>query len=175
MPNRVVIRLFVLCSIVFLITSLLSVNNLTSPFDQTIIQWSETISTPFLMQLMSFVTFIGSGEFIFLMMLCLLGFFLYKKNWYQSIFIVWLTVSGVFLNFILKLLFQRERPGEISYIEVFGYSLEIASYSFPSGHTMRTVLMFLLLIYLTSLYVNKATMRITLYTLYTLVIVAVFF
>ncbi|WP_161784648.1 hypothetical protein [Halalkalibacter okhensis] len=41
------------------------------------------------------------------------------------------------MNFGLKLLYQRERPGVEREIEVFGNSLDLISYSFPSGHTMR--------------------------------------
>src|SRR5699024_8138388 len=39
------------------------------------------------------------------------------------------------------------RPGEEKFIEVFNYAFEIPSYSFPSGHTMRSTILILLLIY----------------------------
>lgn len=66
-----------------------------------------------------------------------------------------LTGGGILLNFTLKVAFQRERPGELKSIEVFGHTLEIASYSFPSGHTMRTVLLFSFLIFICYKYLSE--------------------
>lgn len=175
MANRHFFSFVVFFSLLFLVTSILSINDLSGPIDILFMEWAEAITIPMLLQAMEIVTIIGSGEATFVIMLIVTGFLLYKKNWYLSFFTVWLTVSGVVLNFLLKLLFQRERPGEMSYIEVFGHSLEIASYSFPSGHTMRAVLIFVLLMYISHLYVNIRYLRFSLYLGCTTIIVAVFF
>lgn len=119
-------------------------------FDQTMIQWVEELSDSFVVQMMDFVSLIGSSEVILLITAGITLLFLIKKDWYHTIFFLSLSVGGVFLNLLLKVLFQRERPGgEVKYIEAFNFSLEIPSYSFPSGHTMRSTILLLFLIYLT--------------------------
>src|SRR5699024_11630926 len=79
-------------------------------------------------------------------------------KWRQLFFFFVVSVGGVFLNLALKLLIHRERPGdETKYIDVFNYQLEMQSYSFPSGLTMRATIFFLFLIYLVY-YFGKRTL-----------------
>src|SRR5699024_10099611 len=125
-------------------------------FDQKIIQWVDDVSNPFVVKLMNFVSLIGSSEVILLITLVITVLFLIKKDWYHTVFFLGVSVGGVFLNFLLKIIFQRERPGgDVSYIEVFNFSLEIPSYSFPSGHTMRSTILLLFLIYLSFRFIKN--------------------
>ena len=118
-------------------------------FDQTIMEWIDGISNSVIVKMMNVVSMIGSSEVILLITLGITILFLIKRDWYHTIFFLSVSVGGVFLNFVLKVLSQRERPGgEIKYIEAFNFSLEIPSYSFPSGHTMRSTILLLFLIYL---------------------------
>ncbi|WP_335508182.1 phosphatase PAP2 family protein [Bacillus sp. JJ722] len=72
--------------------------------------------------------------------LVIAGFMLYKKAVLHSLFVLFVTASGVGVNYVLKVLLQRERPEDTEYIDVFVYSFKLISYSFPSGHMMRITL-----------------------------------
>src|SRR5690625_2345998 len=94
-------------------------------YDQNTMQWIEEISKLFMVKTMEVISMIGSSEIILLITMAITVLFLIKKDWYHTIFFLSVSVGGVFLNFLLKVLFQRERPGgDISYIEVFNFSLE---------------------------------------------------
>ncbi|WP_052144631.1 phosphatase PAP2 family protein [Halalkalibacter okhensis] len=135
------------CLLLFILISVLSSFNQLVNFDQTIISALTDGISPLFLAIMTGITKFGSGE-VMLILTVAIGFLLFiRKMWGYAIFLFTLMFGGIALNFILKILFQRERPGEMSVIEVFGYSLEIASYSFPSGHTMRSVIFFSFLSY----------------------------
>jgi undecaprenyl-diphosphatase len=148
-----------LCLIVFAGLSFLTAVNSRFMLDEQILQWVQTINSPFLLGLMQGATIIGSVEFIFVISAALMFTFLLRRNWYLVIFLSVLSAGGIVLNYVLKILFQRARPGEMTYIELFGFSFELASYSFPSGHTMRTVLLFAFLIYLSFLLTKNYWVR----------------
>lgn len=113
--------------------------------DENVAYWADQNALP----LMSYASFIGSSEMILLVTVIVGLVLLIRRNWKQLFFFFTVSVGGVVLNLALKMLIRRARPGdEVSYIEVFNQNLEIQSYSFPSGHTMRATILFLFLIYL---------------------------
>lgn len=57
-----------------------------------------------------------------------------ERRW--SVTVVGAVTSGMLLNFMLKHVFVRARPGFEAPI------LELASYSFPSGHTMAATMLY---------------------------------
>ncbi|TMW70381.1 phosphatase PAP2 family protein [Alteribacter natronophilus] len=128
---------------------------------------------PGLLSAMQIFTYAGSGEFILIITVLIGAGLALKKNYYNAVMLGVLVFGGIILNYALKVLFQRERPGEMSVIEVFGYSLELASYSFPSGHTMRTTILILFLIFLTHHLSKVPITRMSLYLLFTLILIAV--
>src|SRR5690625_1757701 len=107
---------------------------------------------------MELVSMLGSSEVILLVTFVIAAIFMMRKNWSFMIFFMIVSVGGVFLNILLKLLFQRERPGEMSNIEVFNYSLEIPSYSFPSGHTMRATILLVFFMYISARFIRNAAL-----------------
>ncbi|QQK76794.1 phosphatase PAP2 family protein [Salicibibacter cibarius] len=134
--------------ILFMLLSIFSFRDDWSTLDQAVSIWvTETVS-PFVVTLMDILTMMGSSEFVLVITLIIAVILLWRKRWQLSVFLLSLTFGGLALNFFLKILFQRERPGEMSVIEAFGQSIEIASYSFPSGHTMRSTILFLFAIYM---------------------------
>src|SRR5690625_7356257 len=112
---------------------------------------------------MELVSMLGSSEMILFVTFGIAAIFAIRKNWSFMIFFLIVSVGGVFLNLLLKLLFQRERPGEMSNIEVFNYSLDIPSYSFPSGHTMRATILLVFLIYISSRFIRNSALRMICY------------
>ncbi|GAE36796.1 phosphatase PAP2 family protein [Halalkalibacter akibai] len=159
--------------ICFLLISVLSSLNKLSYLDYSVIAWFNNQSSASVQTFMKYFTTIGSGEVILITTLALTFYLLYKKLWAHILFLFTLTFGGIGLNLFLKILFQRERPGEMSVIEVFGFSLEIASYSFPSGHTMRSVLLFSFLVYLAYHFIKRRSLKITLIFSLTLLIATI--
>ncbi|MBU9720135.1 MULTISPECIES: phosphatase PAP2 family protein [Bacillaceae] len=134
--------------VLFVFLSVLSLLDQLVLFDQRLISLAMSVATPSIMSAMELITKIGSGEIIIVLTVLIGITLMVKKMWAYTILLFTLNFGGIILNFLLKILFQRERPGEMSVIEVFGYSLEISSYSFPSGHTMRVSILFILIIFL---------------------------
>ncbi|WNF38454.1 phosphatase PAP2 family protein [Bacillaceae bacterium IKA-2] len=143
--------------------------------DHKLINFLSDGSSPFIVTAMESITKFGSGEMIILSSIVVAIFLSFRKMWSSIIFLLTLTFGGIALNFLLKILFQRQRPGEMSLIEVFGYSLEISSYSFPSGHTMRSVIFFSFLIYLTYYFAKNRVTKFSLTTVFSLMILMVSF
>src|SRR5690625_3785889 len=92
---------------------------------------------------MGYVSYVGSSEVILIITILIGLVFLIKRQWQPFFFFFVVSVGGVILNLVLKLLVQRARPGdEAKLIEVFNFQVELQSYSFPSGHTMRATILF---------------------------------
>ena len=148
------------CFALFVFISILSLRDQLLAVDYRIIDALAT-SNPLVSQAMVGVTQIGSSEAILLVTVFVSFFLLYFRLWRETAFLYVLTIGGIALNFLLKIAFQRERPGELKSIELFDVSLEIASCSFPSGHTMRSVLLFTFLIYIIHHIMKRASIRIS--------------
>src|SRR5690625_4641990 len=161
MKNKAVYIIMIIFLLIFLSVTFIFTEAKGFLFDLTVIKWVDDISTVAMTKSMDIISIIGSSEIILLITLGITILFVIKKDWYHTIFFLLVSVGGVFLNFILKILFQRERPGgDVSYIEVFNFSLEIPSYSFPSGHTMRSTILLLFLIYISYRLIKNTFLKI---------------
>src|SRR5690625_1676326 len=133
----------------FLIVFLMTTGTNSFIIDETVSFWAQDISSKWFMKFMAYASMIGSTEMILIVTVIIGLVLLIKRSWRYFLFFFTVSVGGVILNFLLKVLIQRERPGEeVNYIETFNLTLNIQSYSFPSGHTMRATIFFLFLIYL---------------------------
>lgn len=133
-------------------------------YDQSIIDWVNSITSTSIEKVMEVISMLGSSEVILLVTFIITAIFAFKRNWIFTIFFLTVSVGGVALNFVLKFLFQRERPGgDVSYIEVFNFSLEIPSYSFPSGHTMRITILLLFLLYISFRFIKSTGLKVLSY------------
>lgn len=101
--------------------------------DLIIMKWIKEISTPWILEAMGLLTIIGSGEFIIFTTFLIACILAYKKHWLMCFFFTFVTGSGIVFNYVMKVLFQRERPEDTEYVEVSGYSFELVSYSYPRG------------------------------------------
>lgn len=148
------------CTILFLLISILSVQNNLDLIDQRIHSLLTDNTPTFVFTLMDGITKIGASEIILIATFIISILLLIKKMWLHIAFLFSVTFGGILLNFLLKILFQRQRPGEMSEIEVFNYSLEVASYSFPSGHTMRSVLLLSFLMFLCYHFIKTMSVKV---------------
>lgn len=142
--------------------------------DENIAFWAEGMHDGLVETLMKYVSFLGSSELILLATVIAGIVLLVMRKWRQLFFFFVVSVGGVFLNLLLKQLIQRARPGdEVKYIDVFSYQLELQSYSFPSGHTMRATIFFLFLIYLVYYFGKRVLTKWILYVLFTVLLLTV--
>ena len=92
--------------------------------------------------IMEFFTFLGTHVFLIPANLSLIAYFLFiKKHKWYSIKIPAIALSSMGLMFLLKGLFDRERPSVPLLFHAKGLS-------FPSGHALMSVTFFGLLIYI---------------------------
>ncbi|MDV2682997.1 phosphatase PAP2 family protein [Alkalihalophilus lindianensis] len=170
MKHYLFYSLYALMITVFLFTVLLIDSNV---YDKQLLLWLETTISTSTQSLMGYFTKLGSGEVILGLTFILMSLLFFTKQRMMSLLLGVIVFGGLALNLSLKLLFQRERPGEMRYIEAFGHTFEMASYSFPSGHTMRTVLLFAFIMYLSYLFIRNRSLRVITYSIAFLCIVLV--
>ncbi|WP_138420516.1 phosphatase PAP2 family protein [Aquibacillus sediminis] len=111
-------------------------------FDNTIINYLKTIETDRLDQIMIIITELGSVWFLTTMSLfvILLLWFRAKDKWGIVTFII-AVASGGILTKVLKNYYDRGRPSINPEIDAVGFS-------FPSGHSMGSLIFFGFVIYL---------------------------
>lgn len=162
------IYLMLSCFFLFIFIAVISNENKLTSLDQNLITWIISSTPSYGVLVMEWITKVGSAEAIIIISLFISLLLLYQKMYSHILLLFSLTFGGIALNFFLKVLFQRQRPGDVHIIEVFGYSLEIISYSFPSGHTMRMVILISFLIYLCQYLIKRTIAK--MYVILTLVL-----
>lgn len=121
-----------------------------SAFDSTVYGLISGYISEGMTRFMIFITFWGSelGTSI-ITFLILFATFVWKRKKYISygLLISVNIIVGVLLNYILKQLFHRPRPDLLKLVEIGGYS-------FPSGHSMASMIFYGFLVYLSIRYVK---------------------
>ncbi|MGV8894021.1 MAG: phosphatase PAP2 family protein [Burkholderiaceae bacterium] len=104
--------------------------------DAQLAQWFHSHATPWMTRCMLVVTNLH-GTIAIISYVVLMGLFLArKKNWYWLVTLLVTVPGGMLLNVSMKHIFQRARP-------VFDQPLlTLSTYSFPSGHTAATTLLY---------------------------------
>ncbi len=169
---------FLITAIVFLVLfffiTLITTGNTGFIIDEMVLYWADSLTSEALRSTMDYISILGSSEFILIVTVALGLILLFRRRWRQFFFFFTVSVGGVIVNFLLKNLVKRERPGEeASYIEVFNVPLELQSYSFPSGHTMRATILFLFLMYVIYLTERESWLKIVSYILLSLLILLI--
>lgn len=142
--------------------------------DENVAYWASGFENSTVTKLMKYISILGSTSVVLVITVLIGLFFLIKRNWNDFFFFFTVSVGGVILNFVLKMLIQRERPGdEVSNIEVFNITLDIQSYSFPSGHTMRATILFLFLMYVAVRYLRNAGVKFIAIDIFAILIILV--
>lgn len=120
---------------IFFLLSVALVENHLHDFDQYFTQKIQSWRTPYWTLIMSVVTFLGSG---IARVIFFLGttFVLFRRKLTRENWLLFLAfVIGPLLTGFLKNLFERPRPSENAL-------LLLDSYSFPSGHSLCSLLFF---------------------------------
>lgn len=172
--NNMFLILAIVFAIIFAGVAFITAGNLGASLDESIANWADGQNTAFIAKIMDLASIIGSSEVIMLITIAIGVFFLIKRNWHHFFFFFVLSVGGVILNLALKMLIQRARPGdEVNFIEVFNFTFELQSYSFPSGHAMRASILFIFLIYLAIHMLKNMPLKIGLIIVYLGVLISV--
>ncbi|MDN7246441.1 phosphatase PAP2 family protein [Planococcus shenhongbingii] len=111
-------------------------------FDGTIIGYFKAIDTPFLDSAMIFITEMGSVWFLTTLstLTVVVLWVKYKDKWGILFFLVAVGIGGL-LTKMLKGLYERGRPSINPEIDAVGYS-------FPSGHSMGSLIFYGFIMYL---------------------------
>jgi undecaprenyl-diphosphatase len=89
------------------------------------------------------VTFLADTKILALFSLITVIILWIWREFKWIFFYLVLMSSGVFLTLFLKLGIKRDRPGGIvEYIDFWGMGGELISYSYPSGHAVKSFLLF---------------------------------
>ena len=104
-------------------------------FDDMIIDFIQSFISDDLTIWVERVTFFGSVSFITIALLFITALLLWRKKYALATFFVLTNVIGALLNKLLKWFFKRERPDILPVIIEKGYS-------FPSGHSMGSLIFF---------------------------------
>lgn len=133
-------------------------------FDYKVIEFFGNVNDKRLTTSMSFITNFGDWYIPILIIVCI--FLIIKNKWYFYILSSSYLLSGIVV-FITKILVARPRPLE-ALIKI------PSSYSFPSGHTLTSLIFYMTLFYLMTEKSNKL-IRITFGLLFSFLIVVVAF
>lgn len=113
----------------------------TIVFDSVILNLVHASRTPLVTRIM--LEFTNFGSFGIFMLSGLIVAYLLLKNHKKEVLIFSLIVfMGAAINALLKVIIQRPRP-------IFDALISEKDYSFPSGHSMDSMIFFLAIIYLT--------------------------
>lgn len=111
-------------------------------FDKAVISTVRSFSSDSMDVVMVFITELGSSFTLgTLLLVGMILLFLKRKDKLASLFFFLVVAGGGLVNSLLKNLFERERPNVNRLIEIDGFS-------FPSGHSMGSMLFYGFLVYL---------------------------
>jgi undecaprenyl-diphosphatase len=85
------------------------------------------------------LTALGGPTVISLVVLSVVGFLVLQTRYWTAFFIVMTAASGELVNYAMKNVFSRARPGIVPHLR------EAFSSSFPSGHAMQSAIIYLTL------------------------------
>lgn len=103
--------------------------------DIRVTRWIQAWAHPNFTAAMLLITELGSTLFVSSVAFIAALYALWRRQWLRLLAIVLIVYGGMLLNVALKRLFQRARPILDEPI------LSLASYSFPSGHTVAATVL----------------------------------
>lgn len=111
----------------------------TFGLDVAVLDWMRAHHTTKMDFMMQAISCLGSGAFIGLLMVGALLLLANAEAWAALRLLLVTVVGGVLLNTLVKFLFHRPRPHEIT------TEVPLTEFSFPSGHTAAATLLYGLL------------------------------
>ncbi len=112
-------------------------------FDVWVLEYIHGHTNPVVLSIMKFISFIGSEYFLFPAVGIGFIYTILKKKYYISKLLIASSLGCWILNYLLKFLINRTRPVDFFLVEQGGLS-------YPSGHSMVSMSMYLTFAYLLS-------------------------
>lgn len=162
--NWIYMFIIILLIVSFIVIKNSSIYKYIVNFDYKVIEFFGNVNDKRLTTSMSFITNFGDWYIPILIIVCI--FLIIKNKWYFYTLSSSYLLSGIVV-FITKILVARPRPLE-ALIKI------PSSYSFPSGHTLTSLIFYMTLFYLMTEKSNKL-IRITFGLLFCFLIVVVAF
>lgn len=149
MKNKKTNTIFsILLLILFILIGLLVRNTHEGlSIDVTILEFLHRNMNPTIFKIMDGISFIGSSKFLLPVITIITLCMLYKKRFYIAKLLIASSLGSWVLNHLLKLVFNRTRPLDFFLVEQGGLS-------YPSGHSMVSMSMYLTIAYLLIKYRN---------------------
>jgi membrane-associated phospholipid phosphatase len=148
-----ILGIILTCVVVFLWLGREILQGQEIDFDLKAFAWADSFSSELFTQVMIFITFFASRNFITFASLALIFYFLFvRKHKWHSLRVPVIAIGSISLNLILKYFFDRPRP-------LVPHLVESSGLSFPSGHAMISASFYGLLIYLVWYYVAQPSRR----------------
>nr|WP_300002843.1 phosphatase PAP2 family protein [Tissierella sp.] len=110
-------------------------------FDIKVLEIFHKATNPTILSFMKVISFLGAEKFLVPVMFIVIVYNVAKKKNREAIFLIVNTLGSFFLNSLIKQVFQRTRPFDFSLVKQGGLS-------YPSGHSMVVMSMYLALFYL---------------------------
>ena len=140
----------------------------TTALDEGILRWMDAHSSPLWDTVALEVTALGAGVVVWMVVLVASAFLWASRHRYSAGLLWFALIGGTLLNQVMKLAFDRPRPS------VFEWrTSHAASSSFPSGHSMTSMIVYGTLAFLIARLAKTAVLRRMVYGVALAVIVAV--
>ena len=110
-------------------------------FDLAVLNFLAQYNTEGLRQVMKVFTFLGSSDFLLPAYILLIGWLFFQRKTVYALNTAIMAMSSFGLVKGLKLVFQRTRPDD-------PYITKINNYSFPSGHSVSSIIFFSIMVYI---------------------------
>jgi undecaprenyl-diphosphatase len=120
----------------FVTTPPLAIVNPFAGVDHGVALWFHAHLTPTFVSVLRGITEFGSSEWIAVVLLVAVLFFVFKRWWPSLVMTVVAIPGGMLLNEWIKILVHRHRPF------VDGWFVDWSGYSFASGHTIGATLLY---------------------------------
>jgi undecaprenyl-diphosphatase len=108
----------------------------TQAFDVAILQWLHLHQHPLLTQLMTEMTYLGTGSVVVVVVGVCALFLWHTEHKHSARLLLAATIGNIILNGALKFVYHRARPS------VFEWQTSAVSSSFPSGHAMSATVVY---------------------------------
>ena len=139
----------------------------TPSFDERVLQWFQSHRTPLLDKIMVEITTLGGGV-VLVMIVLVAAVFLWQTQHRWSVYLLLLGVlGGKLLNTILKQFFSRDRPSVVEWVT------DVHSASFPSGHSMSSMVVYGSIAYLVGRLDYRPALRHSIWALAAVVILLI--
>ncbi|MDR5659851.1 phosphatase PAP2 family protein [Serpentinicella sp. ANB-PHB4] len=127
-------------SVVILTVTVLKKESLI--LDSFFFEWMNAWSTPKLHAFMEQIVFLGSTEGLFILTVLTLLVLLRKYRFDLMVLYLSIMSCGLVVTYAMKKFIQRPRPAATVFVDFWGLGADSISYSFPSGHAMKSTLFF---------------------------------